>query len=70
MKVINEAETITGRTISLEHKERRVGDPHILVADNTAIKAAVGWEPRYSDLETIISSAWRWHNIHPNGYRQ
>ncbi|PKM78020.1 MAG: UDP-glucose 4-epimerase GalE [Firmicutes bacterium HGW-Firmicutes-15] len=70
MKIINESERITGRTITIESKERRVGDPNILVADNTAIKAALGWEPRYSDLETILSSAWRWHSSHPNGYRR
>ncbi len=70
MRIINNSEIITGRTISLELQERRTGDPHILVADNTSIKSAVGWEPRYSDLETILSSAWCWHSIHPNGYRQ
>ncbi|MDD3364530.1 MAG: UDP-glucose 4-epimerase GalE [Syntrophomonas sp.] len=68
-KIINESETITGRIIPLEHKERREGDPHSLVADNTEIKAVLGWEPRYSDIETILSSAWRWHSSHPDGYR-
>jgi len=70
MEIIKESEAITGSTLAVEYEERRVGDPHILVADNTAIKAAVGWEPRYSDLESILSSAWHWHSSHPNGYSQ
>jgi len=70
MEIIQASAAVVGSAIVLEYQERRVGDPHILVADNTAIKAAMGWAPKYSDLETILSSAWHWHSSHPNGYRQ
>ncbi|MDD4803005.1 MAG: UDP-glucose 4-epimerase GalE [Syntrophomonas sp.] len=70
MKIIKKSEEITGTTIKIETKARRVGDPHILVADNSAIYDAVGWKPSYSDIETILSSAWRWHHSHPYGYSQ
>lgn len=30
----------------------------------------LGWDPKFADLSTIISSAWKWHKSHPNGYGQ
>ncbi|WP_139560403.1 UDP-glucose 4-epimerase [Neomoorella thermoacetica] len=69
MEIIRKSEAVTGHTLPLEYKERRAGDPPVLVADSALIKRVLGWEPRYSDLETILSSAWRWHSTHPDGYR-
>jgi UDP-arabinose 4-epimerase len=40
---------------------RRAGDPVRLVADITAAKRALGWRPRFDNIETIISSAYHWH---------
>jgi UDP-glucose 4-epimerase len=31
------------------------------VADPARIRAALGWTPRHSSLETIVQTAWRWH---------
>ena len=28
----------------------------------------LGWKPQHAELEQIISSAWAWHQKHPNGY--
>ena len=28
----------------------------------------LGWNPKFDDLETIITTAWKWHRNHPNGY--
>ena len=25
-----------------------------------AIKAVLGWEPKYSDVETVLKTAWEW----------
>lgn len=69
MEIIRKSEAVTGHTLPLEYKERRAGDPPVLVADSALIKRVLGWEPRYSDLETILSSAWRWHSTHPDGFR-
>ena len=30
--------------------------------------AELGWAPRFADLETIVETAWRWHQAHPRGY--
>jgi len=42
-------------------KERREGDVAETVADVAKIQAELGFVAKYSDLETIISSAWKWH---------
>ena len=47
---------------------RRAGDPAQLVASSEKAKTVLGWKPQYDDLETIIQSAWKWHESHPNGY--
>ena len=47
---------------------RRAGDPAQLVASSEKAKTVLGWKPQYDDLETIIASAWKWHESHPNGY--
>jgi len=44
------------------------GDPAELVASSALAQAVLGWRPRFSDVDTIIRSAWEWHQRHPNGY--
>lgn len=52
---------ITGKELPVEVKPRRPGDPAKLWADNAKAKRVLGWEPKHSDIETIISSAFAWH---------
>lgn len=40
---------------------RREGDLAELVADSSKLKKELGWQPQYSDLETIIKTANLWH---------
>ena len=42
-------------------RQRRPGDPPFLVADPARAKTILGFQPRYSDLPTIVRTAWRWH---------
>jgi len=48
--------------------ERRAGDPVRLIAKADKIREELGWKPKYSDLETIVKSAWEWHKKHPSGF--
>jgi UDP-glucose-4-epimerase GalE len=59
-EVIQAVERATGRAVPLREAPRRPGDPPELVADARRFRAEVGWEPRYSDLDTIVTSAWAW----------
>lgn len=59
-EIIAKTEKITQNNIKRKIVERRVGDPAILIADNTKAKKLLGWEPKHN-LEEIISSAHKWH---------
>mgnify|MGYP000002110733 FL=1 len=59
-EIINIAETITHQKIPYEILARRKGDPTQLIADNTKIIEKLNWSANYSDLNTIIMTAWEW----------
>lgn len=67
-EVIELAREITGRSIPEVISERRAGDPAILVGSNEKAKDILGWKPKYTDLLTILETAWKWHKRFPNGY--
>lgn len=60
-EVLATAGQVTGRKIPTRIEQRRPGDPAILLADATRARRVLGWQPAVSDLETIVASAWRWH---------
>lgn len=62
LEVIKMVEKVTGKNIKIENKPRRVGDPSTVYADNAKAKNLLGLDPKYSDLETIIKTAWDWHS--------
>lgn len=51
---------VTGRPVPVIEGSRRGGDHARLVADASRARNVLGWRPRYGDLDTIISHAWRW----------
>lgn len=61
-EVIDAIEKITGKKINLVVKERREGDPEVLIADPSKINSELNFIPQYSDLNTIVKSAWEWHS--------
>jgi len=60
-EVIAAAERVTGRRIPVHEGPRRAGDPPVLVADATRARTLLGFAPRYSEIEPIVETAWRWH---------
>lgn len=67
-EVIETARAVTGRAIPAIESPRREGDPARLVASSEKIRRELGWSPAHDDLRDILSSAWEWHQSHPNGY--
>jgi UDP-glucose 4-epimerase len=59
-QVIDCAREVTGREIPISIEPRRPGDPAVLVADATRIKAELGWNPQFASLAKIIETAWLW----------
>jgi UDP-glucose 4-epimerase len=61
LEVIESVKRVTGRPIPVELCARRPGDPAVLVAGSEKIKRELGWTPQFAELDTIIASAWNWH---------
>ena len=67
-EVIETVRRVTGHPIPVKEGPPRSGDPAILVASSDKIRRELNWSPRYSDLESIVRSAWDWRRAHPQGY--
>ncbi|GIP44981.1 UDP-glucose 4-epimerase GalE [Paenibacillus sp. J45TS6] len=67
-QVIETAKKVTGLEIPVVMEPRRAGDPAVLVASSAKARSVLGWEPKYTNLEDVIASAWGWHQSHPEGY--
>ena len=67
-EVVDTARRVTGHPIPAKEEERRAGDPSTLIASSDKAKTILGWNPQFADLETIIDTAWKWHQSHPHGY--
>jgi UDP-glucose 4-epimerase len=60
-EVIESARRVTGHPIPAEVHPRRAGDPAVLVASSEKAISELGWQPRYTQLDEIIRTAWVWH---------
>jgi UDP-glucose 4-epimerase len=67
-EVVDSVKRLAGRGVSVKIGPRRIGDPASLVASPARLRSELGWNPRHSDLATIVRSAWEWNRRHPNGY--
>ncbi|HXB20529.1 MAG TPA: UDP-glucose 4-epimerase GalE [Candidatus Solibacter sp.] len=59
-QVCNVVEKVLGLHIPVRLSGRRSGDPAVLCASPERIVRELGWSPKHSSLEEIISSAWQW----------
>ncbi len=60
-EVIESARRVTGHPIPAEVHPRRPGDPAVLVASSEKAIRELGWEPKYTQLDDIVRTAWEWH---------
>lgn len=68
-EVVEVARAVTGHPIPAQICPRRAGDPALLVASSDKAKTVLGWAPQYADLTAIVTSAWTWHQSHPQGFQ-
>ena len=68
-EVIETARKVTGHAIPAVESPRRLGDSARLVASPQKIMKELGWKPTHTNMQEILSSAWEWHQSHPNGYK-
>ena len=67
-EIIEACRRVTGHPIPEQAGPRRPGDPPELVADATRARQRLQWEPRYTQIEAIVATAWQWHRQHPQGF--
>lgn len=68
LEVIETAKKVTGRDIKTVMEPRRAGDPSRLIGSTEKAQTVLGWKQQYADLETIVQTAWNWHEANPDGY--
>jgi UDP-glucose 4-epimerase len=68
-QVIDACRAITGHAIPEVMGTRRAGDPAELIADSRLAQKVLQWKPHYTTIESIVQTAWAWHQSHPRGYR-
>jgi len=60
-EVIDHSRSVTNREVPFTEGARRAGDCTKLVSGSSRAVAELGWNPSRSNLEAMISDAWRWH---------
>lgn len=65
-EVINTAKKVTQKDFTVKNAPRRPGDPPMLVGSGEKARKILNWQPKYADIETIITHAWRWHQSRHN----
>lgn len=59
-EIIAAAEKVSGQKCPVEYAARRPGDPARLFAANGKAGEILGWQPEYTDIASIIATAWNW----------
>lgn len=67
-EVMEMVKQVSGKELKVKVGPRRPGDANELVADSKKLQQEFKWQPKYSDLKTIVETAWKWHSGHPGGY--
>lgn len=68
MEVIESCRRVSGRKIPAVIGPRRPGDAPTLVADSSKAQRVLNWRPKYTRLDDLVATAWKWHSTHPRGY--
>jgi UDP-glucose 4-epimerase len=66
--VIRAVEKVSGKKVPFTEAPRRAGDPPALYADSSKAIKELGWKIKFPEIESIVTTAWKWHSSHPNGY--
>jgi UDP-glucose-4-epimerase GalE len=63
-EVIATVERVGGVRIPVRDAPRRPGDPPTLIAETARARKTLGWQPRFTNLNDIVHTAWEWHASH------
>lgn len=62
-EILEAVKNQTNLPIPTRLEQKRLGEPHTLVADNRLAFQLLNWQPQHSNLPTLIESAWQWHKL-------
>ena len=62
-EVIDAARVVTNRAVPYTEGPRRGGDATKLVSGSVRAVEELGWQPKRSDMPTMIADAWRWLKV-------
>ena len=68
LEVIKAVEKVSGLKVPAKYSPRREGDPPALYANSAKAQAELDWKPKFPSIESIVETAWRWHQARPRGY--
>lgn len=69
LEIIQACREATGHPIPTVIGPRRAGDPPQLIADARSAQKVLNWHPRFTQIQGIVQTAWRWHQSHPRGFQ-
>lgn len=61
LEVIQATEEVSGKSISYNIEGKRPGDPDQLIGDSEKAQKLLNWQPKYTQLQDIIRTAYIWH---------
>jgi UDP-glucose 4-epimerase len=68
LEVVEMVKKVSKKDLKVIIGPRRPGDANELVADSNKFREEFKFKYKYSDLETIVKSAYKWHSLNPEGY--
>ncbi|MGP1309964.1 MAG: UDP-glucose 4-epimerase GalE [Phycisphaerales bacterium] len=67
-QVVDSVKRVSGRDFEVRVGPRRAGDAAALYASGDLARTELGWDPRFTDLDAIVQTAWAWRSSRPDGY--
>ena len=68
LEMIESARKVTKKPIKAIVSSRRAGDPARLIASSAKAEKELKWVKKYNDVSSIIASAWKFHQLHKEGF--
>ena len=60
LEVLDAVDRVTNQPIERRQMPRRAGDVASLVSDPSLVRSTIPWEPKFDELDTIITHALQW----------
>ena len=68
LEIVDSVRKVSGVKITPNFGPRRPGDPAELVADASLARELLDWEPKRSNLDSIVTEVIKWFSLCPHGY--